>query len=69
MAAPNVQLSSDGYAVVDKNYHLLDAKRYPPPKRGVMLCGNVETGKTVISKWNTAYGFTHWAPLPVFNRQ
>ena len=62
----NYKLTSDHFAVVTPDWKLLDAKAYPPPPKGQMLCGNVHTGKTIISTWDKAYGFTHWAPLPTF---
>lgn len=61
-----IKLSSDGFALVNSNWKMLDAKRYPPPPSGTMICGNSLTGKSVISTWDSKYGFTHWAPLPVF---
>jgi hypothetical protein len=60
------QLSSDGFACVDPNYVLFDATQRKPPTKAICLCANQHTGKTIISTWNAAYGFTHWAPLPVF---
>ena len=60
------KLSSDGFAIVDTEYVLFDAKERKPPTKGICLCANIHTGKTIISTWSDSYGFTHWAPLPVF---
>ena len=64
-----IKLSSDGFAVVDSDYVMHDKTIVEPPTKGVLLCGNVNTGKTVISTWSELYGFTHWAPLPVFSKE
>jgi hypothetical protein len=61
-----IKVSSDGFAVIDTDYLLIDAQVLLPPPKAVMLCANVHTGKTIISSWSDSYGFTHWAPLPVF---
>lgn len=61
-----IKLSSDGFAVINPDFKLIDAKIYPPPPAGTMLCANINTGKTIISNWSDSYGFTHWAPMPVF---
>lgn len=61
-----IRLSSDGFAVVDTDWYMYDIEEVPPPPNGVMLCANIHTGKTIISTWSKSYGFTHWAPLPVF---
>jgi hypothetical protein len=61
-----IKLSSDGFAVVDTDYYLYDIEQIPPPTKGTLLCANIHTGKTIISTWSDQYGFTHWAPLPVF---
>lgn len=64
----NYKLSSDGFAVVNPDWKMLDAKEVPPPTKGVLICGNINTGKTVISIWDDKYLFTHWAALPVFTK-
>jgi hypothetical protein len=61
-----IRLSSDGWAVIDTEFYLYDAEEIPPPPKGILLCGNIHTGKTIISNWSEHFGFTHWAPLPVF---
>lgn len=61
-----IKLSSDGFAVVDTDYQMKDAKKEAPPLKGALLCGNRNTGKTTVSTWSDSFGFTHWAPMPVF---
>ena len=61
-----VKLSSDGYAIVNDQWVLFPADQFPPPPKGLMICANVNSGKTTISTWNDQFGFTHWAGLPVF---
>ena len=63
----NVKLTSDRAAVVDKNYHWLDASKHPPPRGSKLLCINKHHGTATIGYWVSAFNFTHWAPLPTFN--
>jgi hypothetical protein len=61
-----VKVSSDGAFLVDTDYVMTDATVTPPRKNVQLLCGNLHSGKTVISVWDDKFGFTHWAPVPVF---
>ena len=61
-----IKHTADGFAVVNSDYEMFDAKVVPPPSKGVFICGNIKTGKGIISHWDSAFDFTHWAPLPVF---
>lgn len=58
--------SSDKAAVVDTEYVMFDAQKHPPKLNRLLLCGNIHSGKTVISTWKPEFQFTHWAPLAVF---
>lgn len=62
---PN-RISSDGFALVNTDYVMVDASITPPPKNVELICGNIHSGKSMYSIWDDAYGFTHWAGLPVF---
>ena len=62
-------ISSDGFALVSPDFVMNDALLKPPPTKRMLLCGNINTGKTVLSTWGDLYGFTHWAPLPVFPKE
>lgn len=62
------KLSSDGAVWVNSSWHMHNVQEVPPPKFGLILCGNVHSGKTVISQWDDKFGFTHWSAFPVFNR-
>lgn len=61
-----LKVSSDGAYLVETDWVMTDASVTPPPKYVVLLCGNIHTGKTVISPWDDKFNFTHWAPYPVF---
>lgn len=61
-----IQMSSDRGVLVNTDWEMKDASVEPPPMNILLLCGNIHSGKTVISVWNSAFNFTHWAPYPVF---
>lgn len=61
-----IKTSSDGFAMVDVNHVMFDAKDVAPPLNVQIICGNIHSGKSVLSIWNASHGFTHWAGVPVF---
>lgn len=61
-----IQRSSDQGVMVNTGWVLFPADTVPPPKNVPLLCGNINSGKTVISNWNPEFGFTHWGAFPVF---
>jgi len=61
-----IKISSDGAFLVNTEYVMTAANKEAPPKYVQLLCGNIHSGKTVISHWDDKFGFTHWAPVPVF---
>ena len=63
-----IKTSTDKAAVVDTEYHWLDAKEYPPPLSKKILCINKHHGVASLSPWVSAFGWTHWAPLPTFKK-
>jgi hypothetical protein len=63
-----IKETTDKAAVVDTEYHWLDAKVYPPPLSKKLQCINKDQGVAVYSYWVSAFGFTHWAPLPTFGK-
>ena len=65
----SIKPTTDKAAVVDTQYHWLDAKEHPQPRGGKLQCINKHTGVAVMSVWNDAYGFTHWCPLPTFKKE
>jgi hypothetical protein len=64
-----IRPTSDRAAVVDTEFHWLDAKQYQPPLSKKILCINKQQGVAIISHWVSAFGFTHWAPLPTFKKE
>ena len=68
MAMTNIKLTSDQFAVVDINNKWLDAKKYSPPKSAKMLMIDKRLGVAVLGTWRDADGWTHWCPLPTFER-
>lgn len=63
-----IRKSSDGAALVDTDHTMVDVTEVPAPKNILLICGNIQSGKAVISHWDDKFGFTHWAPLPVFDK-
>ena len=68
MAMTNIKLTSDQFAVVDVNNKWLDAKKYSPPRGAKMLMIDRRLGVAVLGVWRDADGWTHWCPLPTFDR-
>lgn len=62
----SIKRSSDQGVMVNTEWVLFPADMIEPPKGIPLLCGNINSGKTVISDWKPEYGFTHWGGLPVF---
>lgn len=62
-----IKTTTDKAAVVDTEYHWLDAKDFPPLLSKKILCINKHHGTATIGYWASAFNFTHWAPLPTFN--
>jgi hypothetical protein len=50
------------------NNHWLDAKEHSPPLSAKMLLIDKRLGVAVLGSWRDSDGWTHWAPLPTFNR-
>ena len=65
----SIKPTTDRAAMVDTKYHYLDAKEYPPPTGPRILCIDRRAGVAVISNWMPDAGFTHWAPLPTFEKE
>ena len=63
-----IRTTTDRAAVVDTEFHWLDAKEHTPPLSKKILCINKWQGVAIISHWVSAFGFTHWAPLPTFKK-
>jgi hypothetical protein len=68
MAMTEHKLTHDRFAVVDVNNHWRDAKEFPPPLSAKMLLIDKHLGVAVLGTWRDADGWTHWAPLPTFDR-
>ena len=64
----NIKLTSDHFAVVDVNNKWLDAKVVSPPKSAKMLMIDKKLGVAVLGTWRDADRWTHWCPLPTFER-
>lgn len=64
-----IKKSSDGAAMVNTDWVLTPVSKEPAPLNKLILCGNVHSGKTVISTWDDKFGFTHWGALPVFDKE
>ena len=69
MAMTNIKLTSDQFAVVDVNNKWLDAKKYSPPRGAKMLMIDRKLGVAVLGVWRGADRWTHWCPLPTFERE
>lgn len=61
-----IKPTNDRAAVVDKDYHWIDAKETPPPRGPKMQLINRHLGVAVIGAWRDGDGWTHWCPLPTF---
>ena len=68
MAMTNIKLTSDQFAVVDVNHKWLDAKKYSPPRSAKMLMIDKRLGVAVLGVWRDSDRWTHWCPLPTFDR-
>ena len=55
-------------AIVDKEYHWIDAKETPPTKGPKMLMIDKRLGVAVLGAWRDSDGWTHWSPLPTFKK-
>ena len=64
----NIKLTHDQFAVVDVNNKWLDATKFPPPKSVKMLMIDERLGVAVLGSWRDSDGWTHWCPLPTFER-
>lgn len=64
----NIKMNSDQFAVVDINNKWLDAKKYSPPRGAKMLMIDKKLGVAVLGNWRDTDGWTHWCPLPTFDR-
>ena len=69
MAMTNIKMTSDQFAVVDVNNKWLDAKKYSPPRGAKMLMIDRKLGVAVLGTWRDADRWTHWCPLPTFERE
>lgn len=63
-----IRKSSDGAAIINTAWVMFPANKFPAPTNVLLLCGNIHSGKTVISKWDDKFNFTHWSALPVFEK-
>lgn len=61
-----IKPTTDRAAIVDTEFHWIDAKDRKPPRGAKILCINLYTRVAVLGEWRDVYGFTHWAPLPTF---
>ena len=64
-----IKTTTDKAAVVDTEYHWIDASKHPPPRGSKLLCINKHYGVAVFSVWVPAFGFTHWSPVPTFPKE
>jgi hypothetical protein len=55
-------------AIVDKDYHWIDIKVTPPPRGPKMLLIHKSLGVAVLGAWRESDTWTHWCPLPTFER-
>lgn len=60
--------TSNKAAMVDKDYHWIDAKETPPPKGPKMLMIDKRLGVAVLGAWRDSDGWSHWCPLPTFRK-
>ena len=56
-------------AMVDKDYHWIDAKVTPPPRGPKMLLIDRRLGVAVLGAWRDSDYWTHWCPLPTFEKE
>lgn len=64
----NIKLTNDMFAVVNVSNKWIDAKKHTPPKSAKMLMIDKRLGVAVLGTWRDADGWTHWYPLPTFDR-
>ena len=63
-----IRKSSDGAALINTAWIMFPVDKFPAPPNVLLLCGNINSGKTVISTWGDKFNFTHWSALPVFEK-
>ena len=63
-----ITTTSNKSAMVDKDYHWLDAKENPPPNGPKMLMIDKKLGVAVLGTWRDNDRWTHWCPLPTFKK-
>ena len=64
----SIKQTTDRAATVDTGYHYLDAEKHPPPLGSRLICISRRAGVAILSNWMENCGFTHWAPLPTFEK-
>jgi hypothetical protein len=64
----DIKLTRDQFAIVDVNNKWIDAKDNPPPRGPKMLLIDRRLGVAVLGTWRDSDGWTHWCPLPTFER-
>jgi hypothetical protein len=65
----SIEPTNDKAAIVDRDYHWLDANKFVPPRGPKMLLINERLGVAVLGSWRDADGWTHWCPLPTFEKK
>jgi len=63
-----ITTTNDKAALVDKDYHWIDAKVTRPPVGPKMLMIDKTLGVAVLGAWRENDGWTHWCPLPTFRK-
>lgn len=64
----NIKLTHDQFAVVDVTNKWIDAKSTKPLIGVKMLMIDKRLGVAVLGTWRDSDGWTHWCPLPTFER-
>lgn len=65
----SIESTNDKAAIVDRDYHWLDANEFAPPRGPKMLLINERLGVAVLGSWRETDNWTHWCPLPTFEKK
>ena len=55
-------------AIVSDAIRWIDAKLDRPPTGCKLLVINKDQGIALLTHWSNDYGWTHWHPLPTFDK-
>lgn len=63
-----IRISTDGSTMVDDSHHWIPVGDSQPKFGTKALLINIADGVAIIDRWYHSDYWTHWAPLPTFNK-